>query len=126
MHCPSCRTDNPADASFCEQCGTKLELVCPACKTALSLGARFCKKCGTAAAPGAASLMKSNDSLIRVTENPVAEDVDGERKTVTASLVWLALFGFAQSEDESALWPIANYLKPANGSLESLRGTARS
>jgi hypothetical protein len=47
MHCPLCRTDNPADASFCEQCGAKLELVCPACKTALSQGARFCKKCGT-------------------------------------------------------------------------------
>jgi class 3 adenylate cyclase/tetratricopeptide (TPR) repeat protein len=85
MHCPSCHTDNPVDASFCEQCGTKLELVCPACKTALTPGARFCKKCGTAiATPSAASLKKSNDSLIRVTEDPVAEHVDGERKTVTA------------------------------------------
>jgi hypothetical protein len=85
MHCPSCRTDNPADASFCEQCGAKLELVCPACNTTLSPGARFCKKCGTAiAAPGAVSLKKSNDSLIRVTEDPVAEHVEGERKTVTA------------------------------------------
>src|SRR5215469_10159104 len=85
MHCPSCGTDNPADASFCEQCGAKLELVCPACKTALSPGARFCKKCGTASAvPGAASLKKSNDSLMRVAEDRVAEHLEGERKTVTA------------------------------------------
>jgi hypothetical protein len=81
MYCPSCRADNPVDASFCEQCGTMLEVVCPACKTALSPATRFCKKCGTAIA---ASLKKSNDSLIRATEDPVAEHLDGERKTVTA------------------------------------------
>jgi class 3 adenylate cyclase/tetratricopeptide (TPR) repeat protein len=85
MHCPLCRTDNPADASFCEQCGAKLELVCPACKTALSPGARFCKKCGTAiAAIGARSAKKSNDAPIRVAEISSSENLDGERKTVTA------------------------------------------
>ena len=87
MHCPVpvCRTDNPADASFCEQCGAKLELVCPACKTALSPGARFCKKCGTAiAATRAMSAKKSNDAPIRVAEISSSENLDGERKTVTA------------------------------------------
>jgi class 3 adenylate cyclase/tetratricopeptide (TPR) repeat protein len=85
MHCPLCRTDNPADASFCEQCGAKLELVCPACKTALSTGARFCKKCGTAIAAKEATLAKkSNDAPIRVAEISSSENLDGERKTVTA------------------------------------------
>ena len=85
MHCPLCRTDNPADASFCEQCGAKLELVCPACKTALSPGTRFCKKCGTAiAATGATSAKKSNDAPIRVAEISSSENLDGERKTITA------------------------------------------
>ena len=85
MHCQLCRTDNPADASFCEQCGAKLELVCPACKTALSPGARFCKKCGTAiAATGAMSAKESNDAPIRVAEISSSENLDGERKTVTA------------------------------------------
>jgi class 3 adenylate cyclase len=85
MHCPLCRTDNPADASFCEHCGAKLELVCPACKTGLSPGARFCKKCGTGiAATGAMSAKKSNDAPIRVAEISLSENVDGERKTVTA------------------------------------------
>jgi predicted amidophosphoribosyltransferase len=41
MRCPSCNYDNPADASFCEGCGTKLELICPACKASVSPGARF-------------------------------------------------------------------------------------
>jgi Double zinc ribbon len=85
MHCPLCRTDNPADASFCEQCGAKLELVCPACKTGLSPGARFCKKCGTAiVATGAMSAKKSNDAPIRVAEKSSSENLEGERKTVTA------------------------------------------
>jgi class 3 adenylate cyclase len=85
MQCPSCRTDNPVDASFCEQCGAKLDLICPACKTALNPGARFCKKCGTAiAATGAAPAKKSDDAPIRVAEISPSENVDGERKTVTA------------------------------------------
>src|SRR5262245_59541944 len=85
MHCSSCRTDNPVDASFCEECGGKLELVCPACKTALSPRARFCKKCGTAIGGAtAASPKKSDDAPIRVADIPRSENLDGERKTVTA------------------------------------------
>jgi ribosomal protein L40E len=50
MLCAKCNKDNPADASFCEECGAQLELICPACKASVSPGARFCKKCGTALA----------------------------------------------------------------------------
>ena len=80
MQCPSCKTDNPTDAAFCEQCGSKLELVCLACKTAVSPGARFCKKCG---APIAASIKKSTEA-IRIADTTAPETLDGERKTVTA------------------------------------------
>jgi class 3 adenylate cyclase/tetratricopeptide (TPR) repeat protein len=79
MKCPSCKTDNPSDAAFCEQCGSKLELVCPACKTAVSPEARFCKKCGTAIA---ASVKKSTGP-IRIAETAAPETIDGERKVVT-------------------------------------------
>src|SRR6267154_4625291 len=88
MLCAKCSNDNPADASFCEGCGAKLELVCPTCKTLASSGARFCKKCGTAFAathpdshPAAPS-----ESPIRVTADAslAPEPTVGERKTVTA------------------------------------------
>src|SRR6516164_1314327 len=85
MQCPSCKTDNPPDATFCEQCGSKLELICPACKAAVSPGARFCKKCGSAIAPSApASAKKSTDRPIRIAYTPANENLDGERKTVSA------------------------------------------
>jgi class 3 adenylate cyclase/tetratricopeptide (TPR) repeat protein len=85
MQCPSCKTDSPPDAAFCEQCGSKLELVCPACKAAVSPEARFCKKCGTAiAASGPRSVKKSTDGPIRIADTTAPEDLDGERKTVTA------------------------------------------
>jgi len=85
MLCSSCKTQNPADAAFCEHCGSKLELICPACKVAVSPGARFCKKCGTAIeSSGPASAKKSHDGPIRVADAPASETLDGERKTVTA------------------------------------------
>ena len=80
MQCLSCKTDNPPDAAFCEQCGSKVELVCPVCKTTVSPGARFCKKCGTAIA---ASIKKSTEP-IRIADTTAPETLDGERKTVTA------------------------------------------
>jgi len=96
MRCEKCNNDNPADASFCESCGSKLELTCPACKTALSPGARFCKKCETATgvttpaqtsatskeSPGTSG--KPADAPIRVADTPASENLAGERTTVTA------------------------------------------
>src|SRR6202521_3520686 len=88
MLCAKCNNDNPADASFCEGCGAKLELVCSTCKTKASPGARFCKKCGTAL-----SATRSDSHLAVPTESPIRvladassapEAIDGERKTVTA------------------------------------------
>jgi len=88
MLCAKCRNDNPADASFCEGCGAKLELACPTCKTITSPGARFCKKCGTALAPPSPDSHPTSpaESPIRVTADAgsAAEAIDGERKTVTA------------------------------------------
>ena len=88
MRCPSCNHDNPDDASFCEECGAKLELVCPACKASVSPGARFCKKCGTAIGPtkaAASTTVASPKSQIPVAADGAgSEAIDGERKTVTA------------------------------------------
>ena len=87
MRCPSCNYDNPADASFCEGCGAKLESICPACKAPVSPGARFCKRCGTATDPtrAAATTVASPKAQIIVAADGAASGaLDGERKTVTA------------------------------------------
>src|ERR1700675_577655 len=88
MLCAKCSNDKPADASFCEGCGAKLELVCPTCKTLASPGARFCKKCGTAlvATRPDSHPASPSEPPSRVTADAgfAAEAIDGERKTVTA------------------------------------------
>ncbi len=46
MQCPQCQRENPPQAKFCLECGTRLALTCPACGTALPAAARFCLECG--------------------------------------------------------------------------------
>jgi hypothetical protein len=46
MTCPRCQKENPGDAVFCQECGTRLETGCASCGTANQLSAKFCKKCG--------------------------------------------------------------------------------
>jgi predicted amidophosphoribosyltransferase len=46
MNCPNCRSENPANAKFCLNCGVPLKHQCANCKTDLPAGARFCMNCG--------------------------------------------------------------------------------
>jgi len=62
LRCASCGAENRTTAKFCDSCGT-------------AFGAD-----GTLAAPA----VKMNDTPIRVTETSTAENLEGERKTVTA------------------------------------------
>jgi len=86
MRCPNCKTENPAGKKFCGDCGAALANLCPKCGADNPAGKRFCGECGTAlGAPAAAApAKKSNDSPIRVAEPSAAENLEGERKTVTA------------------------------------------
>src|SRR5262247_247024 len=47
MTCPRCQHENPADTSFCGQCGARLAAACSACGAGNSPTNRFCGKCGT-------------------------------------------------------------------------------
>ena len=48
MTCPSCGHPNPAESSFCLECGSPLVPACAQCGTQLPLNAKFCNKCGAA------------------------------------------------------------------------------
>jgi hypothetical protein len=46
MLCGACRTDNPPQNRFCDQCGASLEAVCSSCGARIRPEARFCGTCG--------------------------------------------------------------------------------
>ena len=93
MTCVRCQHENPGDAVFCQECGTRLEAACPSCGTPNQLSAKFCKQCGqrlsgpqsSHAVPG-----PRFDSPKTYTPKHLAEKIltsksalEGERKQVT-------------------------------------------
>src|SRR6516225_947201 len=85
MKCANCGAENRGGAKFCNECAAPIEASCPKCGSKNKPGAKFCDECGTSLRSFvAASVRKPNDSSIRVIESAVAENLDGERKTVTA------------------------------------------
>jgi len=46
MKCPKCQRENPDDAKFCNECGSKIEAICPSCGKINPPGSRFCNGCG--------------------------------------------------------------------------------
>jgi len=46
MKCPQCGFENQQDASFCTECGSRLEIACPACGKGNLPESKFCKGCG--------------------------------------------------------------------------------
>ena len=85
MKCAKCGADNREGAKFCNECAAPIEASCPKCGSRNKPGAKFCDECGTSLGSSAAASPKQpNDSSIRVIDSPVAENLEGERKTVTA------------------------------------------
>jgi ribosomal protein L40E len=46
MQCPRCQHENPPQAKFCLECGTRVALTCTKCRSELPAGAKFCLECG--------------------------------------------------------------------------------
>jgi hypothetical protein len=46
MKCPESQFENREGVKFCEECGSKLELICPECQAKIPLGRKFCGECG--------------------------------------------------------------------------------
>src|SRR5881397_1745707 len=87
MRCPRCQSQHREGATFCEDCGARLDLACPNCGGALTPGKRFCASCGTAVTPPPAVHPQSPRSY---TPKHLAEKIltskaalEGERKQVT-------------------------------------------
>jgi class 3 adenylate cyclase/tetratricopeptide (TPR) repeat protein len=74
MQCPQCQSDNPADARFCNKCGSTLELACPQCGKSNPPDSNFCNGCGQSLVQGQKPVEKAE---------PSAPTTGGERKHVT-------------------------------------------
>src|SRR4030095_14806506 len=93
MNCLQCQAQNPGDAVFCENCGSRLEVVCPNCGGATRLGAKFCNKCGQRLPESETATLTAAQkfgSVQAYTPKHLAEKIlsskhslEGERKQVT-------------------------------------------
>jgi predicted ATPase/class 3 adenylate cyclase len=86
MDCPSCGTENAANAKFCVECGTALALACPSCGAPHAAGQRFCAECGSA-------LAASPGETTAPVETPAAE-----RRVVT--VLFADLVGFTAASEQ--------------------------
>jgi class 3 adenylate cyclase len=85
MRCSKCGTESTSGRKFCPECGAPFANRCPKCGAESAPTAKFCEDCGAPlGAAAAASSTKSNDSPIRVADSSASENLEGERKTVTA------------------------------------------
>src|SRR5271154_5213499 len=89
MRCTKCGTESTTGKKFCAECGTPLSSRCPKCGADNGPTAKFCEDCGAPLGSPAASPQKSNHSPIRVVDTPASENLEGERKTVTALFAYI-------------------------------------
>ncbi len=84
MNCAKCGADNRQGRKFCAKCAAPLARSCPQCGASNEPGENFCGECAAPLAQPPAASKKSNDAPIRVADVTVTENLEGERKTVTA------------------------------------------
>jgi class 3 adenylate cyclase len=85
MICAKCKTENPEGLKFCNECGAAFKMPCASCGFENAPTAKFCGQCGGRInAESASSTKRSVEASIRVAETHASENIEGERKTVTA------------------------------------------
>src|SRR6516162_8420415 len=85
MKCAKCSADNRDGLKFCTQCGSQLAAKCRQCGVATQPTERFCGECGAGLeTPEVAAQKKPVEPQIRIAETSPPENLEGERKTVTA------------------------------------------
>jgi predicted ATPase/class 3 adenylate cyclase len=90
MKCPKCQIDNPENAKFCNECGSKLELVCTKCSKANPPSSKFCNTCGHnlngLRRPAALDYAKPQSYTPKFLADKILtsrSSIEGERKLVT-------------------------------------------
>jgi class 3 adenylate cyclase/tetratricopeptide (TPR) repeat protein len=93
VQCPQCQHENPPQAKFCLECGTRLALTCAQCGTELPAGAKFCLECGQPVSGQSAGQSRFT-SPAAYTPKHLADKIltsrsalEGERKQVTVLFV---------------------------------------
>ncbi len=86
--CPSCATENPLQAKFCQECGTKLPRTCAVCGEVSTPDAKFCTNCGESLARGPTPGLPAAPASVAKPPSaepvhPDAEDNSAERRQVT-------------------------------------------
>src|SRR6516225_6813341 len=85
MICAQCKTENPDGLKFCNECGAAFRRPCASCGFENAPTAKFCGQCSARInVESAPSAKRSVEAPIRVVETHASENIDGERKTVTA------------------------------------------
>ena len=92
MNCPSCKSEIPAAAKFCPECGASIGSRCAACGAELLRAANFCAECGAATGPARQVTEKERPlrDVRSYTPKHLADKIlqgksalEGERKQVT-------------------------------------------
>jgi predicted ATPase/class 3 adenylate cyclase len=131
VRCPSCNSDNPRDAKFCDECSAPLIYQCPACGISNRPGAKFCRGCAAplGSAPARAptephSLVQAHSESISAEPSIDAQGVQGERRNLT--LLFCDLVGStglaARLDPEDWRELAASYLSAAAQAVERFGG----
>jgi class 3 adenylate cyclase len=92
VNCPSCKSEIPAAAKFCPECGASIGSRCAACGAELLRAANFCAECGAATGPARQVTEKERPlrDVRSYTPKHLADKIlqgksalEGERKQVT-------------------------------------------
>src|SRR6516165_3644160 len=87
MRCAKCGADNREERKFCAKCAAPLARLCPQCGASNEPGEDFCGECAAALTKHSTpSAKKASNGPILFAETAASENLEGERKTVTALL----------------------------------------
>ena len=99
MKCPKCRFENREGVKFCEECGTKMDLVCPSCGAKIPTAKKFCGECGYQLTQPPEASRVDYSAPQSYTPKHLAEKIltsrstiEGERKLVTVMFADVAGF----------------------------------